>query len=65
MTNLRAEDIEILEDGVLQTLRSFQYRSGYEEPALLLLEVLIAFCASTYANCRQLFAQIANTMVFF
>ena len=33
VTNLRAEDIEILEDGVPQTLRSFQYRSGHEEPA--------------------------------
>ena len=33
VTNLRAEDIEILEDGVPQTLRSFHYRSGHEEPA--------------------------------
>lgn len=32
VTDLRAEDIEILEDGVPQTLRSFQYRSGHEEP---------------------------------
>jgi VWFA-related protein len=31
VTDLRAEDIEILEDGVPQTLRSFQYRSGHEE----------------------------------
>jgi VWFA-related protein len=32
VTDLRAEDIEILEDGVPQTLRSFQYSSGHEEP---------------------------------
>jgi VWFA-related protein len=33
VTNLRPEDIEILEDGVPQTLRSFQYRNGHEETA--------------------------------
>jgi VWFA-related protein len=33
VTDLRPEDIEILEDGVQQTVRSFQYRSGHEEPA--------------------------------
>jgi VWFA-related protein len=31
VTDLRAEDIEILEDGVPQTLRSFQYRSGHQD----------------------------------
>lgn len=30
VTDLRPEDIEILEDGVPQTLRSLQYRSGHE-----------------------------------
>ena len=33
VTDLRPEDIEILEDGVPQKLRSFQYRNGHEEPA--------------------------------
>src|ERR1035438_1557470 len=33
VTNLRQEDVEILEDGVPQTERSFQYRGGREEPA--------------------------------
>jgi len=33
VTDLRAEDIEVLEDGVPQKLRSFQYRHGREESA--------------------------------
>jgi VWFA-related protein len=33
VTDLRPEDIEILEDGVPQKLRSFQYRNGHGEPA--------------------------------
>ena len=33
VTDLRAEDIEILEDGVPQKLRSFQYRNGHQDPA--------------------------------
>ena len=31
VTNLRQEDVEVLEDGVPQTLRSFQYRGGRGE----------------------------------
>jgi VWFA-related protein len=33
VTDLRAEDIDVLEDGVPQKLRSFQYRDGREAPA--------------------------------
>jgi VWFA-related protein len=33
VTDLRPEDIEILEDGVQQKLRSFRYRDGRVEPA--------------------------------
>jgi len=33
VTDLRPEDIDILEDGVPQTLRSFRYRDGHEAPA--------------------------------
>jgi VWFA-related protein len=33
LTNLRAEDIEVLEDGVPQTLRSFRYVGGRNESA--------------------------------
>lgn len=33
VTDLRAEDIEVLDDGVPQTLRSFQYRHGRQETA--------------------------------
>jgi len=32
VTDLRAEDIEVLEDGVPQTVRSFQYRGGQGDP---------------------------------
>ena len=32
VTDLRAEDIEVLEDGVPQTVRSFQYRGGQDDP---------------------------------
>jgi VWFA-related protein len=34
ITDLHAEDIEILEDGVPQKLKSFRYRNGRNEPAL-------------------------------
>jgi VWFA-related protein len=33
VTNLRQEDVEVLEDGVPQTERSFRYRGGLEEAA--------------------------------
>ena len=32
VTDLRAEDIEVLEDGVPQPVRSFQYRGGQDDP---------------------------------
>ncbi len=32
VTDLRPEDIEIREDGVPQSVRSFRYRNGHEEP---------------------------------
>ena len=34
VTNLRQEDVEVLEDGVPQAARSFQYRGGREESSL-------------------------------
>jgi VWFA-related protein len=54
VTDLRAEDIDVLEDGVPQKLRSFQYRHGQEEPAPVEATSVGAGARSVAAPVREI-----------
>jgi len=51
--NLRPEEVEILEDGVRQKVRSFQYRGGPDKPAEPGAAAPAAGAGSTYSPLRE------------
>ena len=54
VTNLRPNEVEILEDGVRQKVRSFQYRGGRDQPEETGPATPAAGAGSTYSPLREI-----------
>jgi VWFA-related protein len=54
VTNLRPNEVEILEDGVRQKVRSFQYRGGRDQPEETGPATPAAGTGSTYSPLREI-----------
>lgn len=54
VTNLRPEEVEVLEDGVRQNVRSFRYRGGPDTPAEPAAATPAAAAGSTYSPLREI-----------